>query len=400
MTYPAQIAASGIQPGHFISGGSGRTNLNIQYNQYDSDIGVVFSGILGDMLGESIPVNKGQNLPVEDMLTGLNGEKFPFSGNNSPPEIALFNGNTPILPRLTDSEIAIDSDNNVNVVETAEIIQNIALSADKEINPSRSLDLNILRGNGLLPYQQSIYKEQPGISKETPVAAPVNDDNSGDSLDLIAKQQLFSDSKLPNFAATVALGVHPQFTQNSQLTGKYSEQGYSGLKFDQLVTESTNITSAVPGQNSILMETKSPNQQVLALHVTSAHWATDFGDRVRWLIGNQIQKAELTLNPRSLGAVEISISVQNDQTSIQIVAQNPLSKDVVESSLWRLREMLEDAGVNLANVDVSQHSNQEKPSSEHDLKHYSKQYDDVTVITSPISEKRISDHNTLIDIYA
>ena len=205
-----------------------------------------------------------------------------------------------------------------------------------------------------------------------------------------------------SLTSAISQDIPPQFSQSPRLVLKYAEQGLSRATSDLLTTETSSSASLVTGQNGSLIEVRPVNQFVLPLPVSSPHWATDFGDRVRWLIGNQIQKAELTLNPRNLGAIEISISVNNDQTSIHFMAQNSISKDVVESSLWRLREMLEDAGVNLADVDVSQHSNQDSSASERNMQQYSGKYaiENTDVISKPISVHNLSDQYALIDIYA
>jgi hypothetical protein len=85
-----------------------------------------------------------------------------------------------------------------------------------------------------------------------------------------------------------------------------------------------------------------------------AAWSQALGERVLWMAGRDIQRAELRLNPPQLGPVEIRLSLQNDQASVSFTAQHPFTREALEASLPRLREMLGEANLNLADVDVGQ----------------------------------------------
>ena len=88
----------------------------------------------------------------------------------------------------------------------------------------------------------------------------------------------------------------------------------------------------------------------------SREWKEEFGERVRWLINQKMQTAELKINPPQLGSVEIRIHVQNEQVSIQFQTAHAMVKDTLEDSLPRLREILNGSGLDLVDVDVAQHS--------------------------------------------
>ena len=88
----------------------------------------------------------------------------------------------------------------------------------------------------------------------------------------------------------------------------------------------------------------------------SREWKEEFGERVRWLINQKMQTAELKINPPQLGSVEIRIHVQNEQVSIQFQTAHAMVKDTLEDSLPRLREILNSSGLDLVDVDVAQHS--------------------------------------------
>ncbi|PVV12147.1 MAG: hypothetical protein B6D72_08620 [gamma proteobacterium symbiont of Ctena orbiculata] len=83
-------------------------------------------------------------------------------------------------------------------------------------------------------------------------------------------------------------------------------------------------------------------------------WDRAVGERIQWMVGHNIQHAEIKLNPPNLGPLEIRISVQNDQTSVTFVAAQAPTREALEASIPRLREQFAEINLNLANVDVGQ----------------------------------------------
>lgn len=92
----------------------------------------------------------------------------------------------------------------------------------------------------------------------------------------------------------------------------------------------------------------------LELPLGSRGWSQGLGERLQWLIGRDIQQAEVRLNPQHLGPLEIRVSMQNDQANVTILAQHALTREAVEASLPRLREMLQEANLSLGSLDVGQ----------------------------------------------
>lgn len=78
--------------------------------------------------------------------------------------------------------------------------------------------------------------------------------------------------------------------------------------------------------------------------------------RVNWQVGERIQIAEFSINPPELGPVEVRISVDQDRTSVQFNVQNGLVKEALEDALPRLRELMAQSGMTLADSNVSQQS--------------------------------------------
>jgi flagellar hook-length control protein FliK len=97
-----------------------------------------------------------------------------------------------------------------------------------------------------------------------------------------------------------------------------------------------------------------PQARPLELPVGSKQWGEGVGERIQWMMNRGMEQAQIRLNPQHLGPLEIRLSMTNDQANVSIMAQHAVTRDAIEQSLPRLREMLQDANLNLANVDVGQ----------------------------------------------
>lgn len=95
-------------------------------------------------------------------------------------------------------------------------------------------------------------------------------------------------------------------------------------------------------------------------------WADQMSQKIVWMTGRNIQSAEIHLNPAELGPVEVRISVQNEQAAITFNAQHATVRELLESNVTRLREMMDANGVELADVDVSSGEGQEQYAAEGD----------------------------------
>jgi len=99
-----------------------------------------------------------------------------------------------------------------------------------------------------------------------------------------------------------------------------------------------------------------PVAMTLAMPMQQQGWDKAMAERVVWMARGNIQQAQLQLNPRDLGPIDIKISMQHDQTHVNFVAHHAATRDAIEAALPRLRDMMNEQGLNLGQADVSQHS--------------------------------------------
>ena len=151
---------------------------------------------------------------------------------------------------------------------------------------------------------------------------------------------------------------------NAQLFNQFMNQA---LTKSQPVVDNTVLAGAAPGV--IVNQSLSANYSeavlpAITVSPQNSQWNAQVGDRISWMVNNNMQRAEIRLDPPELGKLDIQLNISKDnQASILIHVTNATAKEAIESALPRLREMFEQQGLDLANVDVSQQNTQQQQSA-------------------------------------
>lgn len=139
----------------------------------------------------------------------------------------------------------------------------------------------------------------------------------------------------------------------------------------------TQSLFANSGMGSLITLSANPSNNAFASEQV-AHpfsqpgWGQAFGEKVLWLVNNNIRQAELRLNPPDLGPLEVRIAVDRDQASVLFASQHTLVRDAVEGTIPRLREMMVASGFTEVDVSVGQHwlGSQDQPAGRPDAAHH------------------------------
>ncbi|HEX7971542.1 MAG TPA: flagellar hook-length control protein FliK [Thiobacillus sp.] len=91
----------------------------------------------------------------------------------------------------------------------------------------------------------------------------------------------------------------------------------------------------------------------LAPSVGSTAWGQALGEKIVWMATGAQQTASLTLNPPNLGPLQIVLNVSNDQATANFFSAQPEVRQALESAFPRLREMMNEAGIQLGQATVS-----------------------------------------------
>lgn len=87
--------------------------------------------------------------------------------------------------------------------------------------------------------------------------------------------------------------------------------------------------------------------------VGHADWGDKMAGKLSWLTARNMSVAEIHLTPPDMGPMEVKVKLHHDQATITIHAANPVVRDQLDLNSNRLRDMLAEQGVDLAQFDVS-----------------------------------------------
>ena len=94
--------------------------------------------------------------------------------------------------------------------------------------------------------------------------------------------------------------------------------------------------------------------------VDSADFPQGVADGVSFAVDNNWSSAKLQVNPPQLGPIDLQIAVQGDHAQVMMSTHSAVTREALESSLPKLKEMLGSQGFTQVSVDISQRSFQDR----------------------------------------
>ncbi len=157
-------------------------------------------------------------------------------------------------------------------------------------------------------------------------------------------------------------GAKGELTQQLRLQGF----GGEGSSFHQVLSRAatgtghaaqTAATSQPAGTPAAGLSQYSTS---VDLPVQHARWGEQIAGKVTWLANQHIQVADIHVNPPDLGPVHVQMHLHNDQASVSMHSHHPGVRDLLEANGQKLKDMMQQGGLNLANFDVSSHGGQQQ----------------------------------------
>lgn len=122
--------------------------------------------------------------------------------------------------------------------------------------------------------------------------------------------------------------------------------------------------TAGAAQLSLISTSNSAAVAAPTLRVAAGVDTPEFGhglaERVSWMVDSNLSSAKLQINPPQLGPIEVRISVQGDHAQVWLTSHSAVTRDALESSSPKLREMLGAQGFGQVSVDISQRNFQDR----------------------------------------
>lgn len=220
--------------------------------------------------------------------------------------------------------------------------------------------------------QKAVSERSSGDAKSPTVGSP---SLSASDVDTSKPQQGKNEDTKPSAdQSTIAKMVKEELkatTDNGNSNPRASEShisatlGQSSNVADH--TASTHQTQQSPNHVSAVTQTQQTLTKIDGMSVAQAQSAIDkpldlqqqdaaqkMQERIQMMVSKNIQRADIRLDPPELGSMHVRIHTQGDQTTVQFQVQSTQARDAIDQTMPRLREMLEQQGLNLAESSVSE----------------------------------------------
>ena len=255
--------------------------------------------------------------------------------------------------------------------ESAEALRN--MQAEKTLD-------TVIPGSKVLPLSQAIESvnrsdrlAEPTFLKQAALSSEVP--SNGLSLDELKqmmqeRKALLEGGRQEGGVATLKAGAEDVMTSQADkllALDKRLNQGMEGLRQLRIPGQEAKKTSvddsvkpssfgrALEQMSSIKTEEVKPLSTSIATPMNKPGFVPEFNQRIMMMIGQKIQSAEIKLNPEELGSIDVSIKFNQDQqASIVFASPHTVTRDALEQGAQRLRDMLEQNGVDVDNVDIQE----------------------------------------------
>ncbi|MBM4855229.1 flagellar hook-length control protein FliK [Vibrio parahaemolyticus] len=123
---------------------------------------------------------------------------------------------------------------------------------------------------------------------------------------------------------------------------------------------------AAAGQQGVTAQqqtrAEAAQQAQLPLQLTKELANEQVAEKVQMMMSKNLKNLDIRLDPPELGRMQIRMTMNNDLANVHFTVTNPQARDVIEQTLPRLREMLAQQGMQLADSSVQQQSSGQQQS--------------------------------------
>jgi flagellar hook-length control protein FliK len=133
-------------------------------------------------------------------------------------------------------------------------------------------------------------------------------------------------------------------------------------------------------------------------------WNQALGDKIVWMAAGAQQSATLTLNPPNMGPLQVVLNVSNEQATASFFSAQPEVRQALEAAFPRLREMMNEAGIQLGQATVSADTPQQHHASDREAQRAAPPFpgagEAITAGVQPLHTSTLQSGRGLVDTFA
>lgn len=317
----------------------------VQNSKLLSDRGINAVSI-DDIQGQLL--TNGKKIDANALTNADNGTLSLTDISDATAESALMNANLLSKDALkASSDVALSGDEKNGIIKldpamvketsTAEM----ALTKNSQSKQSGELKSDITDVSSL---KDSLSKDKTNLQNQS--------NSSKDSSQQFGAAQQLNDK----VAQTATLQNQSESTQFSDTLKNVQSSSIQSVNSGSM--QNTGLTAGVQqtaGANNIAA------QQAIPVPVGYANWDQALGQRVGFMISNAQHTATLSLNPPELGPLQVVVQMKNGtHADATFITNQPEVKQAIETALPKLREMLDQSGIQLGQTNINSNTQQQK----------------------------------------
>lgn len=229
-------------------------------------------------------------------------------------------------------------------------------SAEGQLSEKAALTLNLAledgqaKGKGAQAGQAALLAQKGAQPQAAALASAQQAAQSANTKAAQTADSFASVLAAKGVAGNAAAGANAVSTTASTAGAGVSTAANSAAQAQHL----NALTGSVPGQTSA-NGARAATVQQLPVYTPAGQkgWTDEMSVRLSWLAQRGESKAELVLSPPNMGKLGVTLHMNGDQMTAQFVSASAATRDMLEQAMPRLRELLQQANIELAQADVS-----------------------------------------------
>lgn len=203
------------------------------------------------------------------------------------------------------------------------------------------------------------YKKQLQQGREPALDLNAMVNNALESIggDVQAAQHTKIDASLSQFNAMLNLANNVNYSANlqqAQVLGVSDQQFNREINFQH--TEGTKLANATLNNMQAGVDK--------AISLSRQDGQAQLAEKVRYMVNARSTTAEIRLDPPDLGGMNIKLNMQGELAQVNFSVQSQAAKDALDQAMPRLREMLQEQGIELGQSQVKQDMQQQQENNE------------------------------------
>lgn len=155
---------------------------------------------------------------------------------------------------------------------------------------------------------------------------------------------------------SINMGQAPVLFSKMQSTEGAKAQDHLLVQTDNTIHTGYAQSESVNYKQPLMTQSLTMAKLSIDAPLNQAGWGDALTGKISWMMMENQQSAKITINPPELGPIEVKVKINNDQASIQFFAHHGDVREAIEDAMPKLKDMLNQNGINLGESNVSEQS--------------------------------------------